>query len=347
MQGRGSAVARSSRRRSRSDPVITTPSRFALGCRPPGGLRLHCCSAQRGGCAALSQRIMTQSAPLTVVIPAFNAEPYLGVTLDAIRSQTRPPERIIVVDDGSNDGTVQVARSSGVDVVSQDRRGAGAARNRGVQLSESDFVAFCNADDWFVPDKVERDIEQLEALGAVCLASDAWDVCAERVEGRRNVSRVIPNVLTEEFLIRCNPIICSTVVARRKSIVDAGGFDESAALVAISEYDLWMRMATREPIAYSHRLMTFCRVIKPDVGCREGFVEGVDTVLERVVARHADEPHFGGIARRRRADVRLDRAQELMDASDYEAAAAEIRAAQDLTWTWRGFTQSISAKIKR
>lgn len=290
---------------------------------------------------------MTQSAPLTVVIPAFNAERYLGVTLDAIQSQTSPPERILVVDDGSEDSTVEVARSHGVEVVRQDRRGAGAARNRGVELSESDYIAFCNADDWFVPDKVERDLEQLDALGAVCLASDAWDVRAERVERRRNISRVVPNVLTEEFLIRCNPIICSTVVARRRSVVDAGGFDESAALVATSEYDLWMRMATREPIAYSHRPMTFCRVDKPDREDRERFVEGVDMVLERVVARHTDEPHFGDLARRRRADIRLNRARELMDAADYEGAAAAIRAAQGLAWTWRGFTQGISAKIKR
>ena len=85
---------------------------------------------------------MTRTAPVTVVIPAFNAAPYLGVTLEAVQEQTLVPERVIVVDDGSTDDTVRIAEGFGVEVVSQDQQGPGAARNRGVEMAETEFVAF-------------------------------------------------------------------------------------------------------------------------------------------------------------------------------------------------------------
>ena len=145
---------------------------------------------------------MSQTAPVTVVIPAYNAADYLGVTLEALQGQTTPPERVIVVDDGSIDGTIGVANSMGVEVVSQEQRGPGAARNRALEMADTEFVAFCDADDWFVSDKLERDVRKLDELGAACLASDAWIVRGDRVDGRKNEQRVVPSVITEEALLQ-------------------------------------------------------------------------------------------------------------------------------------------------
>ena len=78
---------------------------------------------------------MTETVPVTVVIPAYNAAEFLGVTLEAVLGQTAQPERVIVIDDGSIDGTIGVANRFGVEVVSQDQRGPGAARNRGVEMA--------------------------------------------------------------------------------------------------------------------------------------------------------------------------------------------------------------------
>ena len=290
---------------------------------------------------------MTVKAPVTVVVPAFNAERFIGVTIEAIRGQTTPPERIIVVDDGSVDGTVGVANTYGVEVVTETRRGAGAARNIAVEMAATKYVAFCNANDYFVPDKLERDLEQLQSLGAMCLASDAWIVKDDRVEGRKNVARVVPNVLTEEFLIRGNPIISSTVVALRTAVLDAGGFDESPELAVTADYDLWLRMAARDPIAYSHKPMTFFRVLGDSLSSAEQLVDGVDATLQRVLERRPSDPHFAELVRRRRATFRLERASSLMRGARYEEAAELIRAAQRMRWTWTGCRLALRAWLKR
>lgn len=290
---------------------------------------------------------MSQAAPVTVVIPAYNAAAYLGTTLEALRGQTTPPERVIVVDDGSIDGTIGVAHSMGVEVVSQEQRGPGAARNRALQMADTEFVAFCDADDWFVSDKLERDVQKLGELGAACLSSDAWIVRGDRIEGRKNEQRVVPNVLTEEFLLQGNPIICSTVTARREAVMAVGGFDESRELIATEDYDLWLRMASREPIAYSNHPMSFYRVHSASLSGNERFMNGVDRILVSVAERHPGEPHYANLIRRRRAAVRLDYAWELLAEGRRADARAMVCEAQQTSWTWKGFKMRLRTLFGR
>ncbi|HUC07767.1 MAG TPA: glycosyltransferase family A protein, partial [Solirubrobacterales bacterium] len=97
------------------------------------------------------------SRPLvSVVIPAFDAERFLGESIESVLAQTYAPLETIVVDDGSNDGTVAVASAySEVTVIEQANAGPSAARNRGFAASSGDFIAFQDADDLMTPDKLE------------------------------------------------------------------------------------------------------------------------------------------------------------------------------------------------
>lgn len=290
---------------------------------------------------------MSQKAPVTVVIPAYNAAAFLGVTLEALRGQTTPPERVIVVDDGSVDGTIGVANSLGAEVVSQEQRGPGAARNRALQMVETEFVAFCDADDWFVPDKLERDVKKLDELGAACLCSDAWVVRDDSIDGRKNEQRAVPGVLTEELLLQGNPIICSTVTARREAVMAAGAFDEARELIATEDYDLWLRMAAREPIAYYNHPMSFYRVHSASLSGNERFMNGVDRILVTVAERHPGEQHHLNLIRRRRADVRLDYAWELLSAGRRAEAAAMVREAQQIKPSWKGWRMRLRMLLGR
>ena len=106
----------------------------------------------------------SQSAPgITVVIPAHNAGEHLGRALESVLAQTRPADEILVVDDGSTDNTAEVARSYGsaVTYLYQDQRGAGAARNRGIEAATGDWVAFLDADDEWLPEKLAVQCEHL------------------------------------------------------------------------------------------------------------------------------------------------------------------------------------------
>jgi glycosyltransferase involved in cell wall biosynthesis len=100
---------------------------------------------------------------VSVVIPAFNAERYLGDAIESVLSQTCPATELLVVDDGSTDGTAAVAGGFGSPVrcVSQAHGGIGGAVNRGVELARGELLASLDADDVWLPDKLSL---QLEAL---------------------------------------------------------------------------------------------------------------------------------------------------------------------------------------
>src|SRR5277367_2921044 len=95
---------------------------------------------------------------VSIVIPAYNAEKWIADTLRSAIAQTWPYKEIIVVDDGSTDRTVEVARrfaSKQVVVVSKENHGAAAARNDALRLSQGDYIQWLDADDILAPDKIE------------------------------------------------------------------------------------------------------------------------------------------------------------------------------------------------
>src|SRR5262245_18196033 len=101
---------------------------------------------------------------VSVLIPCYNAERYIGATLEYVFGQSWPVIEVIVVDDGSDDGSVsevQKFRSAGVMLVSQANRGASAARNRAYQISSGAFIQFLDADDIIQSDKIERQMRRL------------------------------------------------------------------------------------------------------------------------------------------------------------------------------------------
>lgn len=102
-------------------------------------------------------------ALISVIIPAFNAERYLAEAIDSVMSQTYRPVDIIIVDDGSTDGTRAVAEryEASVRYVFQTNAGIGAARNRGIEMARGELLAFLDADDLWASDKLEWQAEAL------------------------------------------------------------------------------------------------------------------------------------------------------------------------------------------
>jgi PST family polysaccharide transporter len=104
---------------------------------------------------------------VSILIPAFNAQEWIADTLRSAIAQSWEPKEIIVVDDGSRDGTLAIARqfeAQGVRVVTQPNQGASAARNRAFSLSKGDYIQWLDADDLLAPDKIVRQME----LAATC-----------------------------------------------------------------------------------------------------------------------------------------------------------------------------------
>jgi glycosyltransferase involved in cell wall biosynthesis len=159
---------------------------------------------------------------VSCIVPVCNGERFLGAAIDSILSQTRPPFEVIVVDDGSTDGTARVARAYGARVtyVAQANAGAAGARNTGIGRARGDVVAFLDADDLWLPQKLARQAARFEARDDLDLSvtgfQNFWmpEVAAdeERFRGHR---------LAEPFV----GYVVPTLVARRDAFDRFGVFD--------------------------------------------------------------------------------------------------------------------------
>jgi glycosyltransferase involved in cell wall biosynthesis len=144
---------------------------------------------------------------VSILIPAYNAERWIGDSIQSAIRQTWPNKEIIVVDDGSRDGTVAAARqvaSPEVNVVSVKNQGAAAARNHALQLSRGDYIQWLDADDLLAPDKIERQLGALrEGDSRRILLSSPWAPFYYRTRNARFVRTALCEDLSPvEWLLR-------------------------------------------------------------------------------------------------------------------------------------------------
>src|SRR6266576_2672815 len=122
---------------------------------------------------------------VSILIPAYNAEPWIADTIKSALDQTWPRKEIIMVDDGSKDKTLSVTRqfaSKNVSVVTQENQGASAARNKAFKFCQGDYIQWLDADDLLAPDKIAKQMEAAEECQSERrLFSSAWGSFIYRV----------------------------------------------------------------------------------------------------------------------------------------------------------------------
>lgn len=186
------------------------------------------------------------SEPLvSVVIPAYNAARTLTATVESALAQTVQDFEIVIVDDGSRDATLEVARSIAdprVRVLSQANGGAAAARNTGVRAATGEYVALLDADDLWLPHKLERQLTVLESAPGV----DAVQCGALFVNDELELIDIRPCTDTgrsfvETLLFENLPAFLSALVVRRDRLIEVGMFD--AGLEILEEWDMALKMA--------------------------------------------------------------------------------------------------------
>jgi GT2 family glycosyltransferase len=185
----------------------------------------------------------TDSQPtISAVVAAYQAEQWIAEALEAILGQTRPPDEVIVVDDGSTDGTAQVLErfADRIRVVRQPNSGCPAAFNRAFHEARGDFVAMCGADDIWEPNKLEWQMEAIEAHPeADVLFGHA--VLFGRLEGEHAQPSGSGLLDSERFradLFRENSVPAPTVVIRRALFERLGPFVEN---FGADDYEYWFR----------------------------------------------------------------------------------------------------------
>lgn len=161
---------------------------------------------------------------VSCIVPVFNGESYLGEALDSILAQTYRPIEVIVVDDGSTDGTAAVVARYGDRIrhVRQNNGGAPTARNLGLSVATGEFVAFLDADDLWHPEKLARQMARFEARPQLDLCvthlQRFWIPQLEKEQKRfqdHRFAEVLPGYVTQ------------TLLARRILFASVGHFDTS------------------------------------------------------------------------------------------------------------------------
>ena len=120
-----------------------------------------------------------KSYTISAVIPAYNAEKYIARTLESVLSQTRPADEIIVVDDGSTDGTCEVVKSFGEKVryIHQENAGVSAARNTGIENARCELIAFLDADDEWLAEYLQIQMQLFDKNPDLAWATANYYCC--------------------------------------------------------------------------------------------------------------------------------------------------------------------------
>ena len=174
-------------------------------------------------------------AGVAVVLPARDRETLLGRALASVRAQSFPPSEIIVVDDGSTDGTAEVARAAGAKViVLPSSLGPGLARNEGILATSSPWVAFLDSDDEWTENHLELLLEQ--AGSASLVTAPALD-SSGRIWG--NPTGKALTLTPARLLVPGDAVVTSGTMVRREVLVDVGLFQ---SLPRAEDLDLWLRV---------------------------------------------------------------------------------------------------------
>jgi glycosyltransferase involved in cell wall biosynthesis len=182
---------------------------------------------------------------VTVVIPNYNYGRFLPATIDSVLAQTFTDFEVLVVDDGSTDDSVEVLRSYGDRIrwIVQKYSGQSASRNRGLAESRGRFIALLDADDVWLPEKLERQMKLFEnrpEVGIVYCGFWAADASLQRHEA---VMPMYQGEVLDRFALEAGAVVRggeSTAVIRKACFVDAGEFDPELSIGA--GWDLYRRV---------------------------------------------------------------------------------------------------------
>jgi glycosyltransferase involved in cell wall biosynthesis len=173
-----------------------------------------------------------QPGLVSIVVPCYNAERFVAKTLESAFLQTYAHTEIIVIDDGSTDGTANLIRSYGQRIKAEfgPNRGVSAARNRGTALARGEFIQYLDADDLLSPDAIERRVAVLQATGADVAYSD-WEKLVEIAPGafevRERVTKRIDDLDSNPDVAQLSFWTPLAALTYRRTIVERiGGWKE-------------------------------------------------------------------------------------------------------------------------
>ncbi len=242
---------------------------------------------------------------VSVVIPAHNAAKTLAHTLESLLAQTHPAWEATLIDDGSSDGTLEIAREfagrdTRIRVISQSCAGVSAARNAGIAQAKEEWLLFLDSDDWISPVHLERMTGVLAADPGLDAVHCGWNrVLPDGTMLERSAENTLKGDLFEVLTQRCYFAIHACLI-RRALVQEVGAFDES--LPTCEDWDLWQRTArTGARFGWIPDVLAFYRMRPASLSTdgRQFLADGLK-VIER---GHGPDPRMKKTAARHHAGI--------------------------------------------
>ena len=187
---------------------------------------------------------------VSAIIPTYNRKAFVLEAVASVLAQGYGDYELIVVDDGSEDGTGEALRRYGGQVryTYQDNNGVSSARNHGLELAEGEFIAFLDSDDLWLPEKLGVQVAVMDEHpeAQICYTDEIWIRRGVRVNPRKRHAKY-----SGEIYPQCLPLCIispSSALMRRGLFEEVGTFDPSFPVC--EDYDLWLRVTARFPVFF-------------------------------------------------------------------------------------------------
>jgi glycosyltransferase involved in cell wall biosynthesis len=200
---------------------------------------------------------------VSVIIPNYNYSQYVGEAVESVLSQTYANVEISVVDDGSKDNSLEILQTfrDKIKIVKQQNAGVSVARNNGVANSNGEFIAFLDADDVWLPEKIEKQIALFlndKDLGLVHVAVQDIDAAGKNLETHFNG---LSGDVSQELLLFKGAVILgggSGIMISRKVFEEVGGFD--LRLSTSADWDIFYQISSRYKVGFISEILLKYRI---------------------------------------------------------------------------------------
>ncbi len=264
---------------------------------------------------------------VSVLVPSYNSASTLAAAVYSVFDQTFADYEILVIDDGSTDNTRDVVerlekeKPGKIRYIYQENRGLAAARNTGIRESRGEFLALLDADDHWLPERLERGVaamEQNERTGLVHANINWMDAKGRIQETAPRDLRSLSGNMFENIYLRKAHVACPTVLLRKSCCDSVGMFDENLARLGCEDRELWLRVAKTFDVVYLNDVLANYRV---SAGSMSRDRSKMMEARMYVIDKHAPPGWKGQVLRRRAvAKIYYDLGEEDLAAGDVNGA---------------------------
>jgi glycosyltransferase involved in cell wall biosynthesis len=285
---------------------------------------------------------------VSVITPVFNGAGFIAETIESVLAQTFHDYEMIIIDDGSTDNTADVVKKftakhpDKIRYIHQENGGPAKARNHGIKESHGEYIAFLDADDLWMPQRLSKSVEYLDRYHDVALTHARTIRINEKgnkLETVKRATEYLNGNIFKFLLLRKAHISCLTVMIRKTCLKETGMFDESTQCVAVEDRDLWLRIAKKFKVGFIEDELGYYRVLSSSIS-RDP--EKMITRKQYVIEKNCQDDLLKHLAM---ATVYRETADEFLGRKDFNKARKyyfeSVKSFPFQLWGWVNLIKSL------